>query len=338
MLTRLNRLNARRTDPSVISAKLLNESYQKIDQSDSVRYIIGAMQPIDPEYTKNTYAQGERVINQLSNNLSVNCDYEYQGSVTNDTHIKAKSDIDILVLTRKFHYLEAPQKPKYPYTGDPIQELLDLREESIKILTTKFPQADVDSTGSKSIAIEGGSLTRKIDVVPSNWLNTNDYVTTGSKVYRAVEILDAKKKIRLKNTPFLHNERIKVKDERTQGGLRKAARLMKSLKYDTDAIDLSSYDIVSIAYNIDDNLLSMPKEFELSLLESCLRFCENLQHDPSKRESLIVPDGHRKIFTEGHATLEGLNQLANELRKLADDVLTENSRSFKKLAEARIEY
>jgi hypothetical protein len=338
MPSRLSRLNARRIDSSIISAKLFNESYQKINQSDSVRYVIGAMQPIDPEYTKNTYLQGERVINQLKNRLTEHCDYEYQGSVTNDTHIKAQSDIDILVLIGKFFTLELPQEPSSPYQGNPIQDLLDLRDESIEILESAFPQADVDSSGSKSIAIEGGSLTRKIDVVPSNWFNTNDYKTTGSKVYRGVQILDARKKIRLKNTPFLHNKKIEEKDKRTQGGLRKAARLMKSLKYDSDSIDLSSYDIVSITYNMDDSILKVPKGLELSLLASCLNFCEKLQQDKYLRESLSVPDGHRKIFTEGHATVQGLNQLTDELRNLTNDVLTENARSFNKLAEARIEY
>ena len=64
-INRLERLSARRTDPTITSAKLLNEAYRSISQSDSVRYVIGAMQPIDPEYTKNTYAEGERISNQL---------------------------------------------------------------------------------------------------------------------------------------------------------------------------------------------------------------------------------------------------------------------------------
>jgi len=63
-----------------------------------------------------------------------------------------------------------------------------------------------------------------------------------------------------------------------------------------------------------------------------------LQNNSYKREALEVPDGHRKIFTEGHATLEGLYQLLDALGELVNDVLSENARSFRKLAEARIEY
>lgn len=338
MATRLDRLASRRTDQLVTDAKLLNEAYRHIAQSDSVRYVIGSMQPIDPEYTKNTYAQGDRVRNQLENRLDDKCEYEYQGSVTNDTHIKARSDIDLLVLTGKFHTIEKPQEPSSPYKGDPLQDLVDLRADAIVSLEAAFPEAQVDSSGAKSISLEGGSLRRKIDVVPSNWFNTNRWNETGQKMYRGVQILDAKNMERLKNTPFLHNAWIAHKDKQTNGGLRKAARLMKSLKYDTDAIGLSSYDLVAIAFRMSGGDLNAPKGLELSLLNSCHAFCVSLQENSVLRNSLGVPDGHRKIFAAGHATLDGLNQLTSALGELVSDVLRENQRSFRRLAEARVEY
>ncbi|MGE0558098.1 MAG: nucleotidyltransferase [Burkholderiales bacterium] len=338
MATRLEKLTARRTDPYITNAKLLNEAYRNLLQSESVRYVVGAMQPIDPEYTRNTYVESERVCNQLRNRLSTKCEYEYQGSVTNDTHIKARSDIDVLLLTDKFHTLEKPQVPSSPYKGDPLQDLLDLRAEAIASLESAFPEASIDTSGSKSITIEGGSLRRKIDVVPSNWYNTNKYAETGQKMYRGVQILDAQNKTRLKNTPFLHNAWIDYKDSKTNGGMRKAARLMKSLKYDAENIDLSSYDIVSLAFNISDDGLNHPRGMELSILNACHSFCVALQNDDQLRESLDVPDGHRKIFANGHATVVGLSRLTAALSGLINDVLTENQRSFKRLAEARVEY
>lgn len=338
MASRLEKLSARRTDPYITQAKLLNEAYRSLSQSESVRYVVGAMQPIDPEYTRNTYAQGERVCNQLRNRLDTTCEYEYQGSVTNDTHIRARSDIDVLLLINKFYTLEKPQEPLNPYKGDPIQDLLDLRANAIVSLDAAFPEATVDSSGSKSIAIEGGSLQRKIDVVPSNWYNTNKYTETGQKMHRGVQILDAKNRTQLINTPFLHNAWIEHRDSNTNGGLRKAARLLKSLKYDTESIDLSSYDLVSLAFNIPENELNVPRGMELATLNSCHSFCVELQHNRQKMTSLDVPDGHRKIFAEGHATLNGLNQLTAALSALVNDVLTENQRSFKRLSEARVDY
>lgn len=139
-MSRLDKLNLRRTDDSIVEAKLLNEAYRNIAQSDSVKYVIGAMQPIDPEYTKNTYKQAERVRSQLENRLTDTCEFKYQGSVTNDTHIKAKSDIDLLVIIYKFFTLENPQVPKSPYKGDPLKDLLSLRKEAEDALDSAFPK------------------------------------------------------------------------------------------------------------------------------------------------------------------------------------------------------
>tara|TARA_R110002020_G_scaffold423744_1_gene632847 strand:+ start:6118 stop:7131 length:1014 start_codon:yes stop_codon:yes gene_type:complete len=337
-MSRLEKLNLRRTDDSITEAKLFNEVYHNISQSESVKYVIGTMQPIDPEYTKNTYIQAERVSNQLANRLTDPCEYKYQGSVTNDTHIKAKSDIDLLVITGKFFTLENPQVPTSPYKGNPLKDLMDLRSETEDALENAFPRANINITGSKSISIEGGSLTRKVDVVPSNWYNTNKYTETGNNIYRGVQILDKSVPVQLANTPFLHNAWIDYKDGNTGGGMRKACRLMKSLKYDSDNIDLSSYDIVSIAFNISDTSLCHPQGGELLILSSCLDYCRKLQSDSALRQSIEVPDRHRKIFCDGHASLFGLNQLTQELEQLADDVLRENQRTFRKLAEARVEY
>ena len=113
---------------------------------------------------------------------------------------------------------------------------------------------------------------------------------------------------------------------------------MKSLKYDSESIDLSSYDIVSIAYNIPSLTLSLPKEKDLAILAACLDYCHTLRDDPQLRSSITVPDEHRKVFAAGHATNTGLMQLTVELERLTTDVLRENQRSFRKLAEARVDY
>src|SRR5262245_5413109 len=121
---RLERLMQRRLDESIlVRASMANEVYRRIKESESVRYAVGAMQPIDPEYTKNTYAQGDRVRDQLKQRLGVTCDYKYQGSVTTDTHIKARSDIDLLVIRLGWEWVEPPQPVPNPYQGDPREDM-----------------------------------------------------------------------------------------------------------------------------------------------------------------------------------------------------------------------
>lgn len=338
MVNRLEKLSNRRLDPEVSSAKLLNEVYRHIEQSESVKYVVGAMQPIDPDYTANTYAEGDRVRDQLDNNLDESCDFHYQGSVTNDTHIKARSDIDLLVIIGKFYTLQKPQVPTHPYKGNPVNDMVGLRANAIGVLQKQFPKVTIDTSGSKSITLEGGSLRRKIDVVPANWYFTNKYAENQNDIYKGVQIFDANTGERIPNTPFLHNALIDLNDKKTRGGIRKAARLMKSLKYDTEEIELSSYDLVSVAYNLPSEWADGTDGLELNILDSCLRFCEYIVTNEEFRNELEVPDGHRKIFAPGHATLDGMGELVYALQELAKDVLQENVRSFTKLAEARIDY
>lgn len=342
-LNRLDRLRNRRVE--VIEKQVtVNEVYARMasETSSAVKYAIGSMQPIDPEYTRNTYKEAERVKDQLEKNLATRqlvCDYEYQGSVSNDTHIFAKSDIDLLTLYCGFVTLDPPQKATSPYQGDPVKDLLVLRQLSTQILEARFPQATVDSSRAKSVSIEGGSLRRKVDVVASNWCDTCEYARTRQKRDRAINILDAHKLTRPRNMPFLHNALLDEKDRRTLNGLRKAIRLLKSLKYDADTeVKLSSYDICAIVYNMSDSDLIVPKGAELVLVRNCNAYLDGLNANRIYRESLDVPDGTRKIFGGEGATVDGLNQVRKEVSQLQHDIENELSRSFRKLAEARIAY
>ena len=338
MSNRLDRLRARRTDNYEKQATL-NEVYDRMsEQSSAVKYAIGAMQPIDPAYTTNTYKEGDRVKNQLEN-ASLACSFEYQGSVTCDIHIRAHSDIDLLTLTCKFETNDGPIAPGSRYGGSWRDDLITLRRDSAATLRQKFPEATVDTSGSKSVSIEGGSLRRKIDVVTSNWRNTLDYNRTRQPRDRGVDILDTSISNTLRNLPFLHNDRIDTKDKRTMGGLRKAIRLLKSLRYDSSSgVDLSSYDIAAIGYAMDDARLTVTRGLELQLVENCKNHLDFLVENPSHRQSLDVPNGTRRIFCAEGATVKGLTQLQGEVGQLLYDIHHDLSRSFRKLAAARIEY
>lgn len=317
------------------------EVYRKMtDHGSAVRYAVGAMQPVNPGYTKVTYGEGDRIQNQLEKALTGNlkCQYEYQGSVTNNTHIKAHSDIDLLAIIQAFVTLELPQKPSSPYLGDPIEELRRVRSTSAEHLKSTFPKAKLDNSGGKAIAISGGSLRRKIDVVPANWYNTNAYASSQAKRFRAVQVLDVKNGKRFVNTPFMHNYRIMKKDERVRGGMRKATRLLKSLKYDSDAVDLSSYDIAALAYNMDDHELLTAPGLEIRLIVRTKVFLDEVARDSGLRETLMVPDESRCIFESGHATVEGLNQLRTEIDDLVYSIGRNLSKDFSKLEAARVGY
>jgi len=314
---RLERLASRRTDPTIFEATKGMESYRTLAAPDGVRYVIGAMQPIDPVYTRNSFAEGDRVKNQLINRLVGSFDYRYQGSVTTDTHIRAHSDIDLLVLFKLWWFCRPPLQPKFPYEGDPKQDIRVLRNDSADHLEVAYPEAKVDSSGSRSISLEGGSLRRKVDVVPATWLHTVEYEESGNEVFRGVKVLNVSSALFSENFPFLNVAQIDLKDRRVGGGMRKAARLMKTIKADADDVDLSSYDITAIAWNIPDQDLAAGPPWEMKIFAACLGYLRTIVRSQTIRESLWVPDGSRRVFESGHATVEAASALLAHLESIA---------------------
>lgn len=346
---RLTELRKRRNDLTILQETYgfkgfaldsYNQFIKKAKETNDVQnYFVESMSPVDDIYTKNTYKEAERVKNQLDKikTESLNFEYEYQGSVSNNTHIKSYSDIDILVIIDRFIVLQHPIPPVNPYKGNPIDDLMELRIASEKHLTSAFPQADVDCSGAKAISLSGGSLKRKVDVVPSNWFNTVEYHRTGQKHYRGVEVFDKYKKVRIENTPFFHNYLLDTKDRNTNGNFKRIVRLLKTLKVDAEQeISLSSYDIVAIAYNMDTVKYLTGDKYILLLKNVHGYLNELISMSPETRNNLDVPDKSRKIFDDA-GKFTGLVRLKDEVEDLLKALivsygLNDYSVEFKALA------
>ena len=302
------------------------EVYNRLGkEGSSIRYAVGAMQPVDPVYNRNTVREGDRVKNQLDKAL-------------NNTNIVAHSDIDLLVIHGAFVTLERPQVPANRYEGNPLDDLSELRTDCVKVLTGAFEKADVSDSNAKSVRISGGSLRREVDVVPANWYDTNTYANSRADHERGIQILDCKQRCRMLNKPFLHNYLIEIKDRQVGGGLRKTIRLLKSLKYDSGNVSLSSYTIAAIAYNMEDYELATLPGDELRLLGRIKQNLDQLSVDSRKRETMWVPNGMHKVFGDGQGTLKGLNELRDEVDDLVEAVKSNLQKSFRKLENARVEY
>jgi hypothetical protein len=326
---RLESLKNRRQDTTMLKAamdgkfQVLKESYEQLNESKNIEYTIGAMQPVDAKYTDNTYKEGDRVKNQLLKlkEKGIPIEFEYQGSVTNNTHIKLHSDIDILTIHSGFVSLEPPQPVPNPYQGNPTNDLCKLREESYSILRSAFPEAKVDNEGAKSISLSGGSLQRKIDVVPSNWYDTVKYTQTGIKYYRGIMVLDYINKKRIVNSPFYHNKLIDDKDISCAKNYKKVVRLLKTLKADADVkINLSSYDIAALMYHMSNTEFIIGNS-PLLLIDKSLIYLRSIYLRDAYRDSLSVPDESRNIFQSGGANKNDLGLLIVELDTLYQDLL-----------------
>ncbi len=318
---RLERLAQRRTDPALFEAQAKSyENYRNLNAPEAVKYIIGSMQPIDARYTERTIEQGKRVRDQLEKRLASGVEYRFQGSVLNDTHIKQHSDIDLLVFVEKFTFVKKPLTPKNPYQGDSVQDLRDLRSETKAALESAFPAVTVDDSGSRSIEMSGGSLARNVDVVPAAWLDTMEYDQTEDEVYRGVKVFNKTNGTFAANYPFKNAAEIDEKDRRCGGGMRKATRFLKTLKADSDAEMPSSYDLASIAWNMPDESLSYGMPWDLKIFFGCRDFVRRLVEDTEFRGSLYVPDGSRKVFANGHTTVDQASALLADIEQLASQI------------------
>jgi hypothetical protein len=308
--------------------------------NDSYEWLVEATEPIEEKYTNETFAQGDRVKSQLETNLdqSYSSEFEYQGSVTNDTHVRYFSDIDLLVINGIYTTYPAGHPIPHPVTDEVVADsLTSLRSDSVGVLRQQFGKAVIDESRGKAVGISGGSLTRNIDVVFCNWWNTQEYLNNKVRANRGIKVLDAESATRVGNKPFLHNWHINAKDIRVDGGLRKAIRLLKNLKYDKNPeATMSSYDIAALVFRMQDSELSVAPGSYLKLARNVSGYLNGLLANTQARESLNVPNGMRKIFGEDGATLASLKEITAELDSLLGEISAAASAaiSFGELTES----
>jgi hypothetical protein len=316
---------------SVFERLRKSEAYEHRDTRGAVRYALGAMQQVDPAYTKVGLEEADRVGRSLTESLAreaIYIDTDLQGSVPLNVHTRGGSDVDLLALHRAFFTFDrsgyvAQTQGYAPYAPSIPEGMRKLRTRSEVLLTANFPKATVDITGAKAIKMEGGSLKRKIDVVPSHWHNTAAYQRSLQKHDRGVNVWDERLQDTVANMPFLHIKRIGDRCSTCQGGLRKCIRLAKNLKQDAvlegRQIDLPSYDIAALFWHADHANLNQPAWRELALLDAAQAFVASLVSNPSQAQLLRTPDETRRILDTAQK-VAALGALAQELTQLCDDV------------------
>jgi hypothetical protein len=319
----------------------LTELYERRSSNKATRYALGAMQEVDPDYTANSVAEGDRVKNQLAKNLAgeIPVAFEYQGSVPLNVHIRGVSDIDLLILRTDFVTidLQGPGANTYSdWTGAGPADLLSrLRTRGEVILQSAFPEADVVTSGAKSIAISGGSLRRKVDVVPSHWHDTARYQAHRERKDRGVCILVRDERRTMQNLPFLHIHEIQRKDLHTGGGAKKVVRLLKNLRNDSDyaeSIKLSSYETAGIVWHFHEPSLTVHPWAELSLLATAKQNLDAMVANKDWTMRLPTPDGSRRII-DTEEKFRALVLLSLEVDQLAEAVAGELHPSQAKTAD-----
>ncbi len=363
--TRIDRMRSRRQGTDRLAhiaqdaqretlAKSLTEEawLKRAANKPHTRYALGAMQEVEPEYTRISIETAERVGSQLKSSLplyGIPSETRLQGSVPLNVHIRGVSDVDLLCLRTDFLTYAAAgigsRRGRYVgTTRTSLTSLVEMRTHAESILKVKFPAAKVDVSGGKAIKISGGSLARPVDVVPSHWNDTLNYQISQQESDRGVTILDKKKYETIDNTPFLHIRRVIEACNITTGGLRKSIRLCKNVKADAEAegtsIPLPSYEIAATMYHADRSALKTGGLFyELAILAETQRHLDALVQNKEYAKTLRTPDGSRYIF-DTEAKLTGLLLLSVEIDELAKEVAKEQNallalRSSVTLSESR---
>ena len=315
---RLSKLKTRRTprqtlaksDSVTLDAAVIKESFETKGKGNAARYALGCIEEMKSDYTKISINDGNRISDQLKAGLSVGVETRLQGSVPLNIHIRASSDVDLLVIATAFHTFASPAMPPASYVANPsispIERLNSLRTECESILTTKYPAANIDTSGSKAISVSGGSLARKVDVVPSHWHDNHNYQQMRQEYRRGIHILDRDAGKTHGNLPFLHMEYINEKDGRTNGNAKRAIRLLKCLSRDSDYdIKLTSYDLACLIYHMDDTTLKTDAYHPLQLLPKIEAYLINRWNNAENTSALVTPDGTRKIVdsTSKHTSI-----------------------------------
>ncbi|WP_413483716.1 hypothetical protein [Shewanella baltica] len=308
------------------------EAHENLHEYAAIKYVIGSMAAVSPESTQVSKDEGERVSSTLLEMLRTSGIYaeaKMQGSVALDIHIEGHSDVDMLILKSDIITIQGPALPETNYSAPsdtrPMVEIVkELRLQSEAKLTSRYHAAKVNTSGAKSIALSGGSLKRKVDIVPSSWHDPHDYQRTKLEHFRAVNIYDKDNHALIENKPFLHIKKVNDRDAQYSGNLKKVTRLMKNIIADmpeykkTKAKKLTSYDIAAIAYSMNESLLCS-QYLPLTLLENLRSYLLIISYIDDRRNSLIVPDESRKIFNH-EEKVEALRILYNEVNELAEAV------------------
>ncbi|MNQ78266.1 hypothetical protein D3C85_931730 [compost metagenome] len=344
---RINRLRSRRSGLDrasvitkdakdfIVNRSLTQEMWERrAKDKPNTTFALGAMQEVDPTYTRISLETAERVSNQLTKRMSGSMEFELQGSVPLNVHIRGVSDVDLLALEADFHTYDTrgaiSRSGQYnsPTTRTSVGVLTARRAEVSLALREAFPAATVDTSGSKAIKLIGGSLARPVDIVPSHWHDTIDYQASRQKHDRAVTILDSHKSTTLENWPFLHIKKVRERCESTGGGLRKSIRLCKNLKAELEAegqsVTISSFDIASIMYHANMASLTVGSFYKLAILAETQRHLDYLWNNKEEARRLIVPDGSRFIF-DAEEKFTGLLQLSVAMDNLLREVAKEQS-------------
>ncbi|SDL21204.1 nucleotidyltransferase family protein [Siphonobacter aquaeclarae] len=317
---RLENLRNRKFDPN-LNELYTSKYFNRLGLPDNVKYLLEITQPIDKLSNDKYLLAAERVQNHLERRLNLHFerDYRHQGSITTNTNIRVHSDIDLLTIISRYHFVPNGEPILSPYTATNANEDIKLlRKQATQILKSIYQ--DVDDSGKKSISIFNKDLHRKVDIVFCFWYHSS----TATDNEKGIMLFDFENETRIKDFPFAHISAVNTKGNSTSDGSKKGIRMLKNLKADAD-IELNSFQLTSIVHDISNNNLPHSVGTELYLAQNISYHLEKIISDSQYRKDIQSPNG-REYPLKNDDCVEQLKKLRSELDTLIMDSQRELSK------------
>jgi len=339
-------IKSRSNPDGLILEKAFATEMLDIKYGDVEKYVKLAMRGVEPAYTAQSRDAGERVKTHLKTVLN-QVTYKYQGSVETNTHIKATSDIDLLVISDKSYMpdhnginqmlrsqrgqltqnsvqiLERSVSPPH-YQGDSLNDLKENRLNSERKLNNEY--TDCDCSKPKAIQITNRSLNRDVDIVIAGWFdNANSILKNKEVEYRGIQIYNKTDHQREDaDFPFLKIKLLNERSTLTNGRLKKMIRFLKNIKatinkdQNPEPVKLSSFQFNAICYNIETNKYKDKNVFELVAIVywQLKSLVENSDH----RDDLKSVDNSEYIFRHQPDRIKELQLLIQTIQPILIDL------------------
>lgn len=157
-----------------------------------------------------------------------------QGSYSNNTNVRANSDVDVCVMLKDTFYSEYPEgksREDYGFTAG-TNDFDTYRSDLIKALIGKYEKDSV-KPGNKSIKITETSYRVEADAVPAFQYRNYKYIGSNDpeKFVEGIKFHAANTKEQVINYPKIHFKNGLDKNYKTQRRYKRLVRIFKRIRY-----------------------------------------------------------------------------------------------------------
>ena len=306
----IENLKGRRYDEA-LRESILSDEFEDSNLPDSVRYALESMLEIDVSYAYKVYNNSRRIHEIISKELvrrEIYVEYRYQGALKTFTNILLYGDVEIIVLK------------KNP-SDKPYKDIQQLGNELMDILSSNHNFKSLDFSNKTRIRITAQKPTCEIDILPSIWVDTDEFKKTNNEIYRGIVEFDFINRRVKKCLPFLNIARFNARGQRTDGVLKSLCRLLMALNKDCEGtINLKHSEVTSLLYAIPEDDLKVESNHILSLLPTVELQLQNLVTDPEYFRKIVSPSKMELVFANRPEKKEELNKLFLSLQTLIMDI------------------